>query len=345
MLSDTLQARTSRLGYRLAQGIGVGKNEVTLSLEGWTEKLRNDSGALPDSLNPTRSALNLSLSARMPLGPAELVVEPALFNNEAESFAGGRTRLSFERSWLNLFAEASYTGQKRSWLQSYGWGDTVGPIGDSPKSRATNLRAGLSLKGGPFSVDLTGFINTTSDYTDFFANDSADSISVQVFPSDVTWTGFSAEVGLRKHARRGFYLTVTPAVFQLQDPTASTEHSTLLGSLPEIFVRGRLGMRYKIFQSDLDFDLYTQVRLWDSFQSRTLHPQTGILALRPIGSRPVDESIAMDVVLEAKIRTATLFLSFDNVLSSSVFTGNLIVPDYPLPAQRFRFGVYWPIQD
>jgi hypothetical protein len=54
----------------------------------------------------------------------------------------------------------------------------------------------------------------------------------------------------------------------------------------------------------------------------------------------------LDVGLEAGIREATLFFSMENVLSGTpVQPGTLIVPVYPLPERRFRFGVYWPILD
>jgi hypothetical protein len=52
----------------------------------------------------------------------------------------------------------------------------------------------------------------------------------------------------------------------------------------------------------------------------------------------------LDVALKAGIRDATLFLTFENVLSgTSLQPGVLVVPVYPLPEQRFRFGVFWPI--
>jgi hypothetical protein len=51
-------------------------------------------------------------------------------------------------------------------------------------------------------------------------------------------------------------------------------------------------------------------------------------------------------VAEAGIRTATIFLSYENIFSgTNALVGNLLIPDYPLPAKRFRFGVFWPISD
>ena len=103
-------------------------------------------------------------------------------------------------------------------------------------------------------------------------------------------------------------------------------------------------MRYRIFKGDLDFDLYARGRFWSSFLGRTLHPETGLLVLRDASARLIDSSATLDVVLEAKVRTAKFFIGFENLLSgTTLIIGNMLVPDYPLPQQRFRFGVHWPI--
>ena len=160
----------------------------------------------------------------------------------------------------------------------------------------------------------------------------------------VSWGGISAEFGFRRKAQRGFYLTASSTQFQFNSALSSSVYESLSQSLPEVLIQGRSGLRYRIFQGDLDFDLYTRGRLWSSFLGRTLHPQTGLLVLRDITSRPIDSSATIDVVLEAKVRTATFFIGFENLLSgTTVIIGNMLVPDYPLPQRRFRFGVYWPI--
>lgn len=345
---DTLQARSSRFGYQVSQALGLGKGEVNVVLEGWREHLRSNSNALPDSLDPARSALQLTLQTTLPLGPAQLEIAPALYTSKNDrlddTFVGGSSRLSFSNNTFGAFLQASYTTQNGSWIEDYGWEGSITPF--RATSRMAQLQAGLSFTTGPLTLEGKVFTNNTSNYTDFFAQSNSDSIDVQLFTGDVNWVGLSGELGLRKLARRGFYLTVSPTVYALQNPGTSSAHSVLGGSLPELYLQGRLGMRYVIFRGDLDLDVYTRARLWSDFDSRTLHAETGVLVLRPIGSRPVDASIAMDVVIEAGIRTATLFLSFENVLSNpALIVGNLLVPDYPLPAQRFRFGVYWPIQD
>ncbi len=346
VLRDTLQARTGRLGYRISQGLALGKSELTMGLQGWKETLRDDTNALPDSLDPSRSAMHLTANFTLPLGQFTFEAEPGLHKNEHNSFIGGHSRLSMDKGWLQLFVQAAYAGQPTSWVQQYGWSNTVGALDTTPDGRTLTLQAGVTLKGGPFSLDVTGFTSRTTSYTDYFSMADSDSITAHVFDDPVQWAGATTILGFRKNAGRGIYLTFAPTLYQLNNAPVSANHSVLSGSLPELFIQGRAGLRYLLFQGDLDIDLYANMRAWSSFQSRTLHPQTGLLVLRPVESRPVDESVALDVVLEAGIRTAKLFLAFENALSyPSLIPGNLLVPDYPLPAQRFRFGVYWPIQD
>jgi hypothetical protein len=62
--------------------------------------------------------------------------------------------------------------------------------------------------------------------------------------------------------------------------------------------------------------------------------------------RPPAASSTIDLVFEGGIRGATVSLAYENLLSgTNVLIGNLIVPDYPLPQQRIRFGVRWPIKN
>jgi hypothetical protein len=194
-------------------------------------------------------------------------------------------------------------------------------------------------------VGLTAFAHEVDGAYDLFATGEGDSVAVRFVDGTARWEGAALELGLRRDARRGFYLTLSPTLYRYAGP-ASTDGRRLAASLPEVYIRGRAGMRYLLFKGDLDMDLYVQGRAWSPFRSRTLHPPTGLLVLPLADSREVEASAAVDVVLEAGVRTATLFLAFDNFLSgTNVIVGNLLIPDYPLPQQRVRFGVYWPIFD
>ena len=79
-------------------------------------------------------------------------------------------------------------------------------------------------------------------------------------------------------------------------------------------------------------------------KGRRLDTRSGLLMLPEGFERTVPESGRIDLIVEAGVKTATIFLSFENILQGKN-TGNgiLISPDYPVPAQRFRFGIFWPI--
>ena len=87
--------------------------------------------------------------------------------------------------------------------------------------------------------------------------------------------------------------------------------------------------------------------------SRTLHTPTGLLVLTrdqdmglyPPGGR-LPASVVVDFVAEGAVRTAVLFVAYENVASGTpLLSGNQTIPIYPLPAARLRFGVYWPISN
>ncbi len=157
--------------------------------------------------------------------------------------------------------------------------------------------------------------------------------------------GVGGDLGWRRKARRGFYVTVQPTFIGFLNADASSRHARMEAALPEFFAQGRLGARYALFGGDLDLDLSLRGRFWTQMRSRTLHAPTGLLVLPREGDDIFPASGTLDLVVKAGIRTATLFLAYENVLSGTqLLAGNLIVPVYPLPERRLRFGVFWPIE-
>ncbi len=344
--TDTLQARTSRFGYRASQSFAFEPARLTANLEGWTEGLRDDSTALADSPLASRLHTHASLAGSLQWGSVEMQIEPGWFNWPGESFAGGRLRLERNTDRLSVYAEASYSGRRPSWAEEYGWGSTLQPLSGNASTRIALIHTGIHVSAGPFDVGITAFTHRSEEAVDYFTTAQPDTVQVFSLGSPVRWSGVTAEFGFRRHRQRGIYLSLTPTFYQFDNPDASAEHLILSRSLPEMYIRGRLGLRYVLFRGDLDMDLYGRGRLWSPFLSRTLHPETGLLVLRRDDAREVEASAALDVVLEAGVRTAKIFVAFENLLSGTTLVpGNMLVPNYPLPARRFRFGVFWPIQD
>ncbi|MEZ4699912.1 MAG: putative porin [Rhodothermales bacterium] len=346
--SDTLAAATRRLGYRLRQPlIDAGPFSLEARAEGWRERVA-ESTALPDSLGLSRRAFHAGGRVQYRTGGFDLEGEADLHAGATgAAYPGGMARLGWRPGdALMLFAEASRSGQSLAWIDEYGWSGLVAPLAADPESRTSAGRAGVRVRLGPFDLEVAPFAHQTKNAFDLFTVGESDTLAVRVLGEPVRWVGASLDAGFRRDAARGFYLTAQPTVYRYAGDAASSDARRVQASLPELFVRGRSGLRYLLFKGDLDMDLYVQGRFWSPFGSRTLHPETGLLALPAVAGRDVLSSFTADIVLEAGVRTAKLYVAYDNVFSgTNVVIGNLLVPDYPLPTQRFRFGVFWPIFD
>jgi len=203
-------------------------------------------------------------------------------------------------------------------------------------------RVGFSVRLGPFDLTAFGFVHEFRDPLDLFVT-AGDTVAARVAPETWRRAGVAGDVGFRRDAVRGLYLVVQPTLTHFRTPV-SADGARAAAALPELFGQARLGARFPLFRGDLDLNVYLRGRYWGRMRSRTLHPQTGLLVLPEAGARTVNASGTLDLYLEGGVRSATLFLAYENILSGTrLLVGNLIVPDYPLPERRLRFGVFWPI--
>ena len=344
--ADTLVAKTNRYGARLHQDVRLGPNHLRVLVEAWTDRL-NRSNALPDGL--TRTQLHATVHDSLRLGAFEAILEGGAYVTDHARFAGGAARAAYPLGPVRVFAEVSHTGQPASWIEEHGWGRFVETVATVPDGRVSQGRAGLSLRAGAFDLAVFGFAHQETNPLDLYTA-GEDSIVARVAPSSFRRTGAGGDLGWRRTARRGFYLTAQPTLVRFLDANASDEHRRMKDALPEFFAQGRLGARYAFFTNDLLLDLSVRGRFWTEMRSRTLHAPTGLLVLPDAtddlypASGFLPSSGTLDVVVEAAVRTARLFIAYENALSGTqVLLGNQIVPVYPLPARRLRFGVFWPI--
>ena len=346
-LQDTLLANTGTLGYSLSQAFPLQDALLSLHAEGSVERLRETSRdsavavrGLPDTLGVNRHALYVYARGRWQRSGLSVDIKPGYYKQPHGSLIGGTASVSFNYGIFRAFANASHTLASIPLIAEYGWGNTIVPPDRLVAPTRTLIRGGVAVKGTILDLTITAFAHRTEDAFDYFDSSTTDSVFVNYLASPAETQGLSLDAGFRRLASRGIYATVAPTLFN----RPSGGNASLAQSLPEMYVDGRIGMRYRIFRGDLDFDLYARGRYWSTFLSRTLHPETGLLVLREVNARPVDASLAFDVFLEAGIRTAKIFVGFENLLSGTqLITGNLLVPDYPLPQRRFRLGVFWPI--
>ncbi|MFQ5571309.1 MAG: hypothetical protein ACE5G0_16655, partial [Rhodothermales bacterium] len=243
-----------------------------------------------------------------------------------------------------LFADAWHAGQPVSWIEERGFGDFVRPVEAVPDGRVSQVRLGLTAHTGSFDMTLFGFAHRVTQPLDLYATATDDSLAVLIADEAFRRAGVGGDLGWRRHAERGLYFTAQPTLIRFLNTDASPEHRRMRAGLPSFFVQGQLGARYLLFQGDFDLDVALRGRFWTEMRSRMLHAPTGLLALPEVDARLFPASGTLDVVVTAGIRTATLFLAYENVLSGTkLLVGNLIVPVYPLPERRLRFGIFWPI--
>ncbi len=345
--ADTLLARTQRFGGRMHQDVRLGAHRLRLLAEGWTERLRrSQTPALPDTLGLSRTRLHLTLRDAFRLGAFAMTLEGGLHVVDHATFPGGAVDVAYQAGALRLFADAFHAGQPVSWVEEHGFGRFVQPVEEAPDGRVSQGRLGLSLRAGAFDLTFFGFVHEETQPLDLYATATEDSVVARAASTPFRRAGLGGDLGWRRAARRGFYLTARPTLVRFLNDDASPEHARVEASLPSFFAEGRFGARYLLFHGDLDLDVALQGRFWTQMRSRTLHPPTGLLVIPTADARRFDASGTLDVVVQAGIRDATLFVAYENVLSGTqLLVGNLIVPVYPLPERRFRFGVYWPIFD
>jgi hypothetical protein len=188
------------------------------------------------------------------------------------------------------------------------------------------------------------FVNSTQDPLGLLPATS-DSFAVVQSSSGFVRSGLIAGFGWRDRLERGFYGFLQSTIQTSNGGSGDPMTAALDESIPSFHGSLRFGIRYLLFQGDLDLDVYVTGRYWSRFRSLSYDPITGALALTAPDSPEVGNSGTLDVRMEAGIRTATAFVGMENVLARSTYPGAMLVPYYPLPARVFRFGIFWPIDN
>lgn len=200
-------------------------------------------------------------------------------------------------------------------------------------------RLELEWHRGPWRAATTPYVRYY-DHLRVFTGDDRDRTSVLLGAPAMRY-GLSTVLGWDSES---LYATVNPVISAAQSDSDAAEARAWEQALPDWWISGRVGTRLLLFTDDLDLDASVRIRAWPAFAGRTLHTPTGLLMLRDAGERAVPAASAIDVVFEGGVRGATLFFAWENILSgTNAMPGNQLLPDYPLPEQRIRFGVYWPI--
>ncbi len=207
---------------------------------------------------------------------------------------------------------------------------------DLPDPYAATAHATFRAGLGRYRLWVRPFASATFQGWDAW-EEARDSLTI--IARDVRRAGATVGVEAGTAALRGLYASAQSTVARCLDSDRRSD------DLPLLTGAARLGLRATLFQGDLRADLYAHLQGWTAFRGRVLHDPTGLLALTPENPR-VPASATLDLNALLHVRSATLFLAWENVLSgTALLRGNLLVPEYPLPERRLRFGVFWPITD
>jgi hypothetical protein len=204
----------------------------------------------------------------------------------------------------------------------------------------------VDARWGWLGASVTLFYHQVSDVPLWRVDRDTDEATMEFLPGQTTVLGAAPELSLRSSEELGIYGFVRPTFLRRTTGAASNVGDALRYSAPDFWVNGRLGVHVLLFKHDLDLDLSARSFYWASMNGRRLDVRTGIVMLPMNDATSVPSSWTFDFVAEAGVRGATIFLAYENLFSgTNVVVGNLMIPDYPLPAQRFRFGVFWPISN
>lgn len=345
--TDTVLVAADRFGIRVAQDWRFGRHRAGIQIAGWRDAWDPEIADTTSS-KQTSQQFHATIRDSVNLGRAALILGGGLHQDGGHFYPSALVQLSRPLGYGRVFVSGEMTGQQVSGAERFGYGPLLTAIDDLDAGPVFQLEAGAALVGRVFDASATFFASQTSNALDVFAA-GGDTARVFITNEPVRRLGVALDLGWRRNAERGFYATVQPTYLHITNDDTVGAHVPISESLPTFFGRGRFGARYLLFRGDLDLDIYLDGRFWTEMRSRTLHPPTGLLVLPADDAREIRPSGLVNVVIQAGVRTATFFIAWDNVLASStgggLYEGVLLVPDYPFPERRFRFGVYWPIQD
>lgn len=346
---DTLRTKVHRAGVVVQQPLALAGMTITPFGSAFVDEVRRSSW-LPDSLSESVTATSVGLRVGAE-GLLDLDGEIALHRSGRESGIGVVVSGSKSIGVLTFVATGGSSLSQQSLYERNGYAGRIGMEGDFDFSgtdryagRLTSGRIAASISAGLLDVEIGSFLNTTSSGSTVLVAVTADSLTFAPIPSTTTM-GFTGTAAWRERTSRGIYANVKTTVSPWHASTSSVV-TREFQSRPELWVRGSIGARYTLFKGDLIANAYVRGTYWSSFTSRVFHAASGLYALPAEPAAVVPSSHKVDVVLEAIVRTATLFFSYENALAGTqMLEGNLLVDGYPLADQRFRLGVFWPIFD
>lgn len=342
--ADTLGTRSDRTGVQVAQPIlQSSRHGLIVAFTAWHDEIEPQYGFAHAGVSRTHVQAAIQDTLAFAGWRASLDVGVIGVGGSVRPIAAG----SLSRQWgsLRMHTSAALSERNADLVSQTGFGSMSGfasGMAAPPADRIVQGGATIGLDLGSIDVELGGFGSRRARPTDYFAVGD-DSAAVRTAGSPLELLGAYAVLRWRRDAQRGLYAAIRSTLLRIPS-SDDLQIRRIADTLPSYSGSGRLGARFVLFQGDLDLDTYAEATAWSSMRSRSLHPETALLTVPERDAVIVGPSSILSLAAEAGIRGATLFLVYENALSgTTLMTGNLIVPVYPLPERRFRFGVYWPI--
>lgn len=322
-------AAARRLGVTVQRDFRIGRHRLQVRGDAYTQRISSGS-ALP--IGHSTSLIELQVRDSLRFNTGYLLAQGIVRKQNTIWGPGGRLRWESTLVRFRPYLELSHSAAPSP---ATGWGEYL-INGMAEKGSITQASGGAGLHKGRFSVQPYGFVTSAQnapDYREVIID------SVQVVSDTYVTYGAGIRLSVSSKPERGLYATLNAAMIG----TGKTGLDT--GQLfPEWVSSGQLGFKVVLFTGDLRLNTSVRGRSWSAMVSRALHAPTGLLVIPSAERAPVDASYTLDLVLEGGIRTATIYIIYENITSGTrLMSGNELVPDYPLPAQQWRFGVYWPI--
>ena len=333
--SQSLRFRDSeraarRTGISLHRDYSWPQHQTRLLIDAYTQVSPYGS-AVPQEHRASMVEALISDSLRLPSG--YLLTSVSLRNQNSHWSPRGQIRWDSAVSMWKYYAEISYgtvpnpaTEWERYLVKT-----------EHRTGRILQTNTGIGLRMGRLTVSPYSFLSRSRNISDYkeVAIDS-----VQVFYDTSTAVGGGIDLRfLSAEPDQGLYAVWNTAYIY----TGQTRYGLVL---PKWASFGQLGFRAVLFTGDLHLNVSVYGRSWSAMNGRTLHAPTGLLVLPSKQRNSIPASYSLDLILEGGIRTATVYVLYENITSGTkLLAGNELVADYPLPARQLRFGVYWPIRN
>ncbi|TDI74179.1 MAG: hypothetical protein E2O84_06235 [Bacteroidetes bacterium] len=338
-LKDSVDIRVSRFSASFRQPVDVGNHAFVIDLFASTDQYVGGRAANRPE-DESRYRYDLVLRDSFIVKGIGVNTSLGAHSDDGRIFPSALAKFGLRPVSLS----ATYSGIRSQWFDVRGLGTAFHPLKKKPEINQLRLAVTVTQAWESGRLTLTGFyINTDSQ---FILHQGSQGANQAGLTDAYTRAGGYLDLTFSPSGVGGLYGSVKPTFIADISPNKISELSTYEKSMPGFWIEGRIGIRRLLFKGDMNLDFSVRGSWSESMRGRVLDQQSGLLFLQDFDALKLDAAPRLDLVAEAGIKSATLFFSYENFLyGNNTGTGISFVPYYPVPARRFRFGLFWPIAD